>query len=469
MVIIKARKSRSGTIWMQYPLDSIHWKVEVNGEDITSNLLEYEWEKPVNENVGNFKINFAKYDSDLLAYRGNVINIYEDLVDATKLVFSGIVENPKDNTDGTITLEGLYVSGDLMQINVTAEHDDILCSTILEDIIDRYATGFTKGTINVTTEKMSVKWEGKPFFDCIADIVNKCGFVLRISPLKVINFFERGSELCTEDALVYEQNYIASKGLGFSDTMLKDKITVEGSNDGIPIIYTKGTGTKELLIKDDTLKTYGEVKSRAQAEYLNGLIPAITGSGEGIGFFYINEGEKMRVTIPPKTIHDWYFISSMKRRFPGFTMEMELEKRVRGIAKYLRATRKTQIETQQLKNKNEMKFTHIRDMNNGFLAGDSYSNVEIVNGVLKLQSGMSSGYLITENFTLDENVTQGEIRASGESLETLVYLMTNDNGRNWNSCNLNELTNYIESGDDIKVKITFSSNERLRVIGLLGK
>ena len=116
-----------------------------------------------------------------------------------------------------------------------------------------------------------------------------------------------------------------------------------------------------------------------------------------------------------------------------------------------------------------MKFTHIRDMNNGFLAGDSYSNVEIVNGVLKLQSGMSSGYLITENFTLDENVTQGEIRASGESLETLVYLMTNDNGRNWNSCNLNELTNYIESGDDIKVKITFSSNERLRVIGLLGK
>jgi len=447
-MVIKARKSRRGTIWIQYPLDNIKWKVELGGIDITSTVIKYEWEKPVNQNIGNFKITFVKDNCDLQSYRDKVVNIYEDLVDATKLVFSGKVETPKDDSNGAIVIEGLYVSGDLMQIK---------------------SLGFTKGTINSTTERMSVKWEGKPFFDCIEDIINKCGFVMRISPLKVFSFFDKGSEICTNDALVYSQNYVSSKELGFSNVPLKDKVIVVGSSNDIPIIYTLGTGTRELIVKDDNLKTYDEVKSRAQAEYLNGIQPAITGSGVGIGFFYVNEGEKMRVSIPPKNIHDWYFVLSIKRKYPQFTMDLELEKRLKGIAGYLRATKKTQVQIQRLKNKNEMKYTYPRNMNDGFFSGDSYSNVEIVNGVLKLMSGMSEGYLILETKELDYNVTQGELRVSGEGLETLVCFISNDNKRNWTNCNLNEIKDFTESGKKLSVKVVLSSNEKIKMIGLLVK
>ena len=65
----------------------------------------------------------------------------------------------------------------------------------------------------------------------------------------VIQFFDKGSIVNENEALVWNDTLISTEGLGTQTLTKKDKIIVYGDDgEGLPVISVSGTGNKETVI-----------------------------------------------------------------------------------------------------------------------------------------------------------------------------------------------------------------------------
>ena len=133
-------------------------KVEVNGVDLTSRVIESVWVKPVTIGVGTFSIKLSNANGQLTnTYKiGQTVKLYADNLDATTLQFQGRIDFVEDDigNDGQfLKINGRHRSFLLTEFLICYSATEVITSTILSDIIDLLPAGhgITKTNISPST------------------------------------------------------------------------------------------------------------------------------------------------------------------------------------------------------------------------------------------------------------------------------------------------------------------------------
>ena len=458
------RKTRTGFIWIPRPFN-YKYKVLIDSDDVTSDILDIKWNKPVTEEVGEFT---AVLNNNSKTYNnvysgGETIHIYIDWgATPTTEVFEGTVEEVDDVFDyeygSSLKLRGVHVAGDLLETKVTEEKDAVAAHTIITDLITDYASGYTStnvGTSGTAATEITAKWEERPFWSVIKDICEISGCDCYVDDDKDFHFFPALSIDCTLDACVWGDNLIEVEGLSTDTIDVVNRIKIYGEDEnGLPIIATAEDttsqttyGLKEKIIKDTNISTYSDASARATAEL--DADPVLKGAAKCRGMTFINPGERIWITNPLQEIHGQYKVYNIMNQIKMgyFTTEIEVRKPHRGVPFIIRESIQKDLQTEILKNKNKLEFSYNFEFNEGLGADPltgSYSDVNATDSKLQLDTGKTTGIWTSVARTVSVDVTKMELRVYGQDYDASTFEVSANNGINWTTVERNTL---YESGE----------------------
>jgi len=458
---------RSEDVFIYVPYDyTPHWKVTVDGTDVTDDLRGFKFTNTlINRSVGSFEITLDDTDGTYSdTYSGNeTVIIYLDLDGSfSTSSFKGTVETlerKKTSAGFTLVLKGSHVSVDTLNVHVTESIEAKNVSTTLKDLIDDYLAGFTYNNVDTITETITTNWSNKPLRECISDICNVANADCYVDNSNDFHFFEKNSITNTDDA-VTPDTCIENKGIGEDITKQKTKVVVIGSDDeGMPIIYTSGTGNKEKIIVDNNANTMDEVKARAIAELNDKIGTDIVGKAECFYMNYITPGELIWVSLPFNNIYNTYKavkvthdFKNMHRGYP--TTEIEVSNPRKGVPEFMRDRLERELSQEAIDNPNKMDYTY------NFTFDDStnlnHSNTAIKNGELILKSGETEGTATSDAKETDDTITQMELRFAGSDLDSSKFEISSNNGLSWHTVDSGDLVD-AEEGQNLKLRITLNS------------
>lgn len=470
---IISKKTKKGFIWIPRPLN-YNWKILINSTDVTADLLNVEFVKAlVTQEIGRFRI---KLDNNGETYTtlfsgGMDIKIYLDYApSATTLRYYGTLENLKktfDDTGNAIILEGVHVSGSLLDRTVTESYTNTEISTILTELITDYASGFTSTNVSSNTTTATVNWENKPFFECIVDLCNIVNWDCYVDDSKDFHFFEKDSNECTEDAVVWRDNMLEVSGFGEDTLDVKNKVIVYGQDEsGLPIIATSedsdsqsSYGIKEKIIKDTAIQTHTDAQARADAEIILLNSPETKGNVKSFGLIFVNPGDKVWISNPLHHILNQYrFIRMIHKIDMGmFTTESDVAKAGFTLPAFFRERLSREIATEVIENPNKMTHSYAFSFNSDVNIA-SHSNTETSEGKLKLVSGETDGTMVTDTLTADSDIAYIELKVSGEDLTSSVFYISVNGGLSYEEVTRNTLHTVLGSGKYLKIKVNLISD-----------
>lgn len=449
------RRTKKGFIWIPRPFTpEFMVKQEIIKNSTTYNVVTkmryLEFNKPTQHEIGKFKIiidnNAGTYTN--LFEGGETAKFYLDMSSGTTKEFEGYIEDVNNTfTDRGYELEisGSQMAGKLLDITVTASFTDEAIEDILEEIVADFAPSdfsYDKATYPCST-KATINWSHKPFWECFNDLCKLAGYDGYVDNDEDedntydFHFFEENSLECTLDAVVFKDNVIDIEGLRKDTIDVKNKIIVYGL-DGL-IVYTaedassiSSYGIKEKIIRDDNITTDAEAKERANAELELEKEKKLKGRTKTWGMVYLNQGEKIWITIPPQKIHGQYKILNYKQKIDRdfiFTTEVDVQKPIKGIPHFFKERLKTELAHEKIENPNLMKFSYNFTFNDD--TNCNHSNTETGDGKLRLMSGQTSGTMTSDACIATDNITQIEIRAEGKDLRGSTFDISVDNSISW--------------------------------------
>lgn len=459
--------------------------------DITDRIVSGEYTDGVTETIGNF--NFTIDNSD--QYYIGIISLYDKIkvyydynATPSTLKFVGLIEKVS-NQNENLRVSGRSTGSRVMGITVTYSTTNYT-HEILSYILTTYASYITQTNIDTTEstdESITVNWYQKPFWECVLELCNRSGYDCYIDSSFDFNYFVSGSRENTTDAVVHEYNLVETGEFAPDLSTVKNRVIVYGSVvEEQQILWTEEDSSsiasydvKELIINDSNIITVAQAQARALYELSISKDPPIVGEVTSIGLPTISPGEKVRISDPLNGLNPaFYTIQKFTHKFdndnPPMTI-LTVQKEISTIPKILK--KRITFETQAIDktNPNEMRYSWFFDFNTD--SGTHVGNkTEIVNGVLKLKSGESTGEWNSEVNALSENVTYCEIRAKGSGPYSLLYSATNtdgtiyqvstDNGITYqpggtSSIPLNTKYTLSPPGQNLKIKIVLNSASSL--------
>ena len=486
------KKWEGGFIWIPRPYKPT-WKILIDTTDVSDDILPggMEFNYPVTDSIGRFKI---ELDNSQGTYNnltgGESIYIYldHDVTPATTLQFRGVLELPKFNSrDGfeIITLEGVHVSGHLLDITVTKQvTTPTACSTVLKEIIDNFAPDFTYVNVETTTATMEVNWENKPFWACVIDICSVAGTDCYVDNTRDFHMFAENSKETDLDAIVWDDNLIDNEGLGDSIEDVKNKVVVNGADaEGLPIVYetedsTSDTAydTRTRIIDDTSIDTYAEAKERGDAELSILKNPLFKGTTNSFLLTYMDgagtsghggPGYKIWISIPTIQLQSQYKVTNLVHKLDSnfiFTTELSVQKPFK-LPQYFRDRLTREIASEKINNPGQMKFTFNLTFD---ISSDisTHSNTELFGGVLRcsIDSATSNRYTtgtaITAGVEADSNITKCDLRISAHDGNAGQFYVSNTDGSIWEQINYSALGNthtFSSIGKKLRLKIVLNS------------
>jgi len=439
-------------------------------------LLYCEFDRPVTEAVGKCKIIIDNNDETYSGKfsGGETIRIYIDMSNATTKQFEGTLEKPEmvfGEYGNTLEIAGSHVSAELVDKTVTKSYTNTAISTILTDLIDTYASGYTANNVSTCSTLATVSWFHKPFWSCVVDLCQLANYDCYVDNDKDFHFFERNSIDCELDAVVFEDNLIELTGLGKDTTDVKNRVIVYGEDDqGLPIIYTaedagsqSSYNVKEHIIKDTNIKTMAEAEDRAKAELALLKEPEIKGQVRSYGLVHINPGELIVISSPPHQIHARFRVTKITHiiDMANFFTDLEVEKIIKGIPYYFRKRKEKEIALQKILNPNELKYSYNFTFDDDSNI-ESHSGTETKNGKLILSSGQTSGTMITTTHTANDNISQVELKFVGSNLDNSTFEISVNDGMNYETITRDKLFTVSHTGNQLKLKITLRESGTTR-------
>ena len=448
-----------------------HWKIEIirsdsTVDDVTDERRKLEWNLPVTEKIGRFKLTL---DNNAGTWRGlytggETIKIYYDWVDGTTKKWEGVVESVEDvfKDEYLLELKGIHVSGECLDITVTEEYSGgTEASVILKAIIDKYLTGFTYTNVDASSIYPTIKWDNKPFWECVVDLCNLATFDAYVDDDKDFYFFAQNSNICTLDAVIFGDNLLENEGLGVDILYIKNRIIVYGEDENrLPIIYVDEDSTsqsscniKEKIIKDTSISTMQEAEDRATAELAELKSTVLKGKVKSYALMGVNPGDKMWISMPIHDIHAQYRIIDIRHSIPKdglFRTECEVAKPTTGIPRFFRERMQKEMGTEVILNPNALYYSYNEEFNS---SGGTHTNTKLSGGKLQLSTGESSGNWISDAKTTNSNVTKCEFRAIGQDLESCTFEVSADNGVNYKTVTRKTLTTIDNTGTQLKFRI----------------
>jgi len=464
-----ARRIEKGFIWIT-PDRKYDWTVNINGVDIRDYILSAKFTRSlVGEEMGcDIELdNSGEQYTSMFDY-GDTIVFKMDNGSATTIQWEGKLEEQKAklNMDGfTLQIRGSHYTASLLDITVTEEFTNAGISTILTNLISDYLTGFTSTNVAANNTQINIKFNNKPLFDCIVDLMNISGYDCYIDNDKDFHFFQKESINNEEEAIVWDDSLIEIQGLGADNVDVKNKLIVYGDAGGLPIIHTEedtnsqtNHGTKEKVIEDSGIKTNSSASSFASSEIDILKSPEVKGTATCTFMHPLRPGDLIPVIYPPMNVHDFYRIIKYTYSVPEERLDFTFSKET-SISKLLKARINKDVSQENLKNKNKMKYSYnfTFDDNTGISSTETSSNIVISDGKIGISSG-TTGTIIT-NAKSGETYTpsQCELQVIGEGLNNILFYIAFDNNSIWQQVSTFTQTSVLNTGIKPKIKVVINS------------
>lgn len=442
----RTSRGKKGFIWLPREA-SVKWEVEVNGENVRTDILVSEFSKALCPEVGDFKVNLINADSkysERYSY-GQTVKLLVDLSDGTTERFEGKIDkifNRYDQGIGfVLELSGGHLTSDLMQIKVTESYTgNKSYSDLCSDMEDKYLTGYLSDysiTCSLTSSDLpTVNWDGKPFWDCMHDLCKLSNGEAYVTDDKEIIIRDINSHENNDEAVVWNDTMIDCSGLGKQSISTKNRINIQGDDgEGLPVLYTKNntssqellSALKELTIKDTQISTPAEAEERASAEeeYQN-----TSGELEGECVSDIlpslEAGDKIYIVNPVMKIHQQSRVYKFTHRFPNEHTTVNVG-RVRKLPQLFKKRVEAELALSKLTNPFKMErsinFTFDDDSN----ISSRDSNVLISGGKVSLSSG-TQGVITSSTFNLPDGISEVHLRAVGSNIIGTDFELSTDGG-----------------------------------------
>ena len=434
-------------------------------DDITDLIHMCEIEDGVTETIGRFE--FEMWDPNetyVNAWKNNnIVRYYSDYgTSADTLRFRGRMEKIS-RTGMKLKITGRNEALFYIDLTVTKQYVNQACNDILLDLISSYSTGYTTTNIESSVETLTVNWYQKPFWEAVQELCTAANFDAYIDKDKDWHFFEHGSRSNGDEAIVHESNMIEISDFANDLTQVRNRIIVYGAEqEGIQIIYTAedtgsqaSYGIKEEIVNDQNVTSYDQAKELGDFR-LNVLKnPPVVGEIKGILLASIQPGQKIHLSSPEDNIDpQLYEIISYKHDLIGYTTTVRVSKEPRKISHIFKQLFEAGHKKEQTyANPNEMRYSY-----NFLFEEDSgtHTSTEITDGVLKLQTGQSSGNWVSVDRTTTSNVSQCYLIMTGETLTGATVQVSGDNGINYQTIVNRGSVTLTNTGTNLVVKVIFS-------------
>ena len=278
-MIFLARSSDEIFVWVSLNYSTANYQVQIDGVDQVADVLNYDWETKIAPGIGSFKIvlnnNNQAYDGRYQA--GDSVSFSFDFENGTTVRFTGYIEQIKDvfgEYGQTMEITGSHVTGLLLDRMVTAEFDGTTSSDqIIISLMNDFApTGFNTNNVASCNVFPKISFNAVPLWKAICDVVEQTvNFDCYVDDQKSVHFFRQGSRPTDESAAVQGDNLLELEGLGKNILDIRNKVTVMGEQDGLPVIYTAEdedsqtlNDVREKVIQSTDIKTEEEAASIAE-------------------------------------------------------------------------------------------------------------------------------------------------------------------------------------------------------------
>lgn len=479
------RRTEPAFIWVRRN-ETFDFNVVVDGLNLNSRtpayyLLKGKFTNGIIGEESGFECELDNNDESLSGrFVGNEdILFYYDFVDGTTLRFVGKTEkiNKKFGETGNV----INISGSnkfhsyLLDILVTEQFTGANATNMITYLFGKYAPSITLNNIGSFNDTYDFSWESIPLYDVVVDICNSFLLHAYIDSSGDLHLFERGSIANDDEAIVDFDNLIELAGIKEDLVDIKNKITIQSEDDdGLPILWYDSNassesayGAKETIIKDTGIINIDGASAVASAN----LNPDKEeyGSAKSYGLPSLMPGDKIWIVKPQQKIHGQYVIVKHTHIIPDLTTECTVAK-TKNLQNIIKSNKQSTQRLEKLSNPNRMKYS----LNLMFdditeIDEDASNNVTVQDGALKLISGVT-GKMVSKALTLPANVTEGELRVSGEALDTNTYRVCADTNQIWKDITKDEKISFTIAGSSLRVEATLNSaSTRVNSIAVLAK
>lgn len=452
-------------------------KVEVNGDDLTSRVIESKWVKPLmNLGIGSFTCKLSNAGGQLSdTYAGGqTVKFIADNSTKTRMQFWGRIDYPRDilEKDGQyLELIGRHRAWFLSERKVCHTATDTDCVDILKSICDKEAPELDQTALPASTGvNTDVEWDYKPFPEAVAELMSKSGYDCRVDNDLKIRLFEANSILNENEAISENDNFRSTEELGNDTYYERTRVTVAGEDDnGIPIIYTAISGVddsnysreseesiREIYQKEPAANTMDKVKKLAQALLAQYTNRPKQGKFKTLGLETLEPGENLWVAVPRQKIYGQYKALQVTQTFGmkdgGWRTETVLENELvdneRIIQNILSKTGSLSVAT----NPNKLKYSFNVPFDDATY-DSSKTHVSESDGKLVLVDEIyPSGEWISTTHTAPVNVSQVELRVKGKDLGASKFYYSLNNGVSWTAITKSTLLTAGQVGQQVKLK-----------------
>lgn len=463
------RSSDEIFIWIPRKYIDSRYKILIDGLDRRADIITCSFTKAVAPEMGTFKIilnNNNKSFSDL--YKGGEdVELQYDFSLGTTRVFLGTIEEAKDvfgRNGETLEIIGSHLGGELLNRTVIASYDGSLSGDeVIKNLISRFApSGWTTNNVEACAIFPKADFNAVPLWKSLSDVTKICNYDLYGDDSRDIHFFAKGSKNNDNEAVVLSQNLITLKGFGKDTLDLRSKVQVYGSDDqGVPVIYSS-TDTTQKVTREHVIFNNNVRDSQAAEDLANSRQEAFSRNDE--------LGEGRSLLLPTLNPGDMVYLSNTlaeinaRQRFVKFTHSLPDESTdfiiedVRSMSKLFRERIEQDLQNESISNPFNLDFSYNFTFDNESLFDTQAStNVKAAEGALKLQSG-SSGTLISLPKNTEVNVTQVHVKAVGDGLENVSWLVSADNGNHFEPVILEELKSLGFPGKNLRLKAVISAS-----------
>lgn len=446
--------------------------------DITNSLSRIEFEDFATESIGRFDIDIWDPNEDIIhKIQGNeLVYYYKDYgTSATTKRFTGRISKPSSRGN-RMKLSGQAEPVKFINVPVTMSYEETETTTILKAMIDTYAPGFTYTNVLTSGVNLTVNWTQKPFWECVQELCDAAGFDLYIDCDKDFHYFERGSIINSKDAIVHNYNLIEIEDFNKDLDQIRNRITVIGAEvEGVQEIYTADSndpnygvdtdfGVRAEIINDDNVITYTQAKELAEAILSQKMNPPLIGSMKGFLLAEVSPGDKIRLSspadnIPPALYQTNGYKDIIDVEGGNFSTTLYITKEPRKITHVIR----DRIIADNRKNQTSMNPNDLRYTNNIIFDSQqgSLTNLEIIEGVLRLEEGQANGNFVSDSRVLDSNLDKCYLIIKGTKTTGATVQVSSDGGVNYQTLYPNQLTtiNIKDTHMVIKITITDTTTE----------
>lgn len=500
---------KGGIIFLPVSTTYPVWRVVIDGTDVTNDVITCKIRLIATERLSSATLvlenNKGRYNTNWdPTANSHTIDIYVEYSDAdnyksvtpTNRLFSGKLDSAKPG----LTNEGWtmdLVARDRPELNdmtTTLTFDNTNIDDALKIVIDdiNLVTGetiisYTSSTIESTAVKTSTSYRDQKYIGILTDLAERANFDFRIDPDGVFNAFARGSKTSQREIIASGNNLLAVAPAGYDATEARNFVKVYGpEKEGCLIVHTKKSSVfqpwrKDLIMNDTSNQNLAQVKDRAEKEYENKKDVELVASPTCLGLPNLKVGETVKTLIAHCELNGDFVAQQIIHTLSmnGYDSQVTLSELEKDGLRTIKDNERDIRQRSTFNNPNNMEtsyhFTFENDDN-----VSTHSSTETSNGKLVISSG-DSGIMVSQRLTVDNTITQLELRYNGnDDCDICSFRVSADDGNNFDSITPGtkgepgEIINIAQSGKKLVVEVTLKSNSAntdpaIESLVLLGK